>query len=109
VVVETMSNTFSCGHERTPENTKMKASGKRRKDGTLRKQAYCRRCYNDRRAAAWRRNNPPKGRPVTWEVEIKVRRSGKLVAHTKDRTYAVKSMLWAAQAELAVLRHTLNR
>lgn len=106
-----MSDTFNCGHDRTPENTKMKAAGHRRKDGTLRKHAYCRRCYNARRAAAWRRNNPPKGRPVNprvWEVEIKVRHGRKLVAHTRDRTFTVDSMARAAEAELAVLRRTLT-
>lgn len=53
--------------------------------------------------------NPSKSKksPV-WEVEIKVRRGGKLVAHTRDRTFAAESALRAADAELAILRRTLD-
>jgi hypothetical protein len=104
-----MSDTFNCGHPRTPENTKMKGAGRRRKDGTLRKHAYCRRCYNAARMKAWHRNNPRKPKkPPIWEIDIRVRRSGKLVAHTKDRTYTVASVLRCGRTELEVLQRALD-
>ena len=108
-----MDDFYPCGHPRTEANTKLKTGGRRRKDGTRPRLRRCRTCYNAMRLANWHRNNPPKPTPAaTWEVEIRIRRNGKLQRRESalgpDAVTALEDLFRDLQDELAAVQKMNN-